>query len=171
MRKEAAKRVGDPSELPALAQSVTVGFKDVFSKLPLDVQFSRCFGGFFLPLPPISESSTGLENALKHCSHTCFSVLALRQGNVCGKTLGKDSPGSRSSVGMVGAARAGAAHQHWEQLSWRDGKTHGNAKLENGRQNIIPLCFPCPTECCSFLWISSHSWQHGESVGGIHVGL
>lgn len=73
----------------------------------------------------------------------------------------------------TGAARGllvAAARQHWEQLSCRDGKTHGSAKLEDRAQNIIPLCFPCPAGCCSFPWIlvSSYSWQHGESVGGTH---
>lgn len=132
----------------------------------------RCFAGFFLPFSPIFESSAGLENALKDCSRTCFSILALRQGNVYGKTLGKDSPGSRSSMGAADSSQSRSpARQRWEQLSCRDGKTHGSAKLEHGGQNIIPQCFPCPAVCCSFLCISvsSHSWQHGESVGGIHV--
>lgn len=38
--------------------------------------------------------------------------------------------------------RSRLASQHWEQLSCGDGKTHGSAKLEDGGQNIIPLCFP-----------------------------
>lgn len=114
---------------------------------------------FFCLSPPVFESSTGLENALKNCSCTCFSILALRQENVDGGILGTNSPGNR---------RRSPARQQWEQLSCRDGKTHGSAKLENGGQNIISLCFPFPTVCCSFPWISasSYSWQHSGSVGG-----
>lgn len=125
MRKEAAESLGGHPELTALAQNVIAGFKDVFSELPQDI--GLCFYvallAFFLPFPPIFESSTGLENALKNCSCTCFSILAPRQENVDGETLGNNSPGNRS--------RSPAQHQ-WEQLSCRDGKTHGSAELENG---------------------------------------
>lgn len=41
--------------------------------------------------------------------------------------------------------------KHWEtnstgsrSIGSRDGKTHGNAKLGNGGQNLVPLCFPVP---------------------------
>lgn len=87
------------------------------------VVFLRCFAGLFSAFPLVFESSTGLENALKNCSCTCFSILAPRQENVDGETLGNNSPGNRS--------RSPAQHQ-WEQLSCRDGKTHGSAELENG---------------------------------------
>lgn len=157
MRKEAAKRLGGPSELPALAQSVTVGLKDVFSQLPPDVRFLRCFAGFFLPLPPIFESSTGLENALKDCSRTCFSVLALRQGNVYGKHWERIPQGAGAARGLLVAARAGAQlastgssclvemGKHMEVLNWRMG------------DKILSLCvFPVPLSAAHSCGSESH---------------
>lgn len=138
------------------------------------VAFLCCFARFFLPFPPIFESSTGLENALKNCSHTCFSILALRQENAYGKTLGNNSPGNRSSMGAVESSQGRSQlasigsscpvemGKRMEVLNWR---------MED---KILSLCvFPgswCPAVCCSFPWIlvSSYSWQHGESVGGIN---
>lgn len=125
MRKEAAESLGGHPELTALAQNVIAAFKDVFSELPQDVGcvFTLLCWPFFCLSPWFFESSTGLENALKNCSCTCFSILAPRQENVDGETLGNNSLGNRS--------RSPAQHQ-WEQLSCRDGKTHGSPELENG---------------------------------------
>lgn len=66
------------------------------------------------------------------------------------------------SPASIGSSRPVEMGKHMEVLNWRMG------------DKILSLCvFPgswCPTVCCSFPWIlvSSYSWQHGESVGGIN---
>lgn len=73
-----------------------------------------------------------------------------------------DSSQGRSRLASIGSSRPVEMGKHMEVLNWRMG------------DKILSLCvFPgswCPTVCCSFPWIlvSSYSWQHGESVGGIN---